>query len=280
MLTVGVDLAKDRATTAVCTIRWDAGGATVDVPVVGADNEVVLAAAMTLDVAAIALDAPFGWPAAMVAAVSSWHPGGRWAAPTDAAFRLRRTDVATATRTKAVVNARRAAGEEGLQFAMPLSVAADKIAMAAWRCCALLDALAQREAIIVTDMLGAAFPPDGRRRVVEAYPAAALAVWGIPREGYKAADTAAVGVRGAILGKIERASAAGSLRWAPGARERCAATDHALDAFVCALVARAALLGFVDPVPPEEGISARAEGWIALPLPDTLRSLHANVPRH
>ena len=251
MLTVGVDLAKGRATTAVCTIHWDPSGATVDVPVVGADDEVVLAAATALDVAAVALDAPFGWPTAMVAAVSTWRPGGRWAAPTDAAFRLRRTDVVTAARTKTVVNARRTAGEEGLQFVVPLSVAADKIAMAAWRCCALLDALARREAVVVTDMLGVAFPPDGGRRVVEAYPAAALAMWGIPRERYKAVDTVATGVRDTILGRIEQAGGGAWLRWLPGARERCAATDHALDAFVCALVARAALLGVVEPVPPE-----------------------------
>lgn len=272
-LTVGVDLAKDRATTAVCTIRWEFGGATVGVPVVGADNDAVLAATTAPGVVAVALDAPFGWPTAMVAAVSSWRPGGRWAAPADAAFRLRRTDMVTAARAKAVVAERRDVGEVGLQPAVPLSVAADKIAMAAWRCCALLDALAQRDAALVTDALGVAFPPDGRRRVVEAYPAAALAMWGIPRGGYKDTTAAAVTVRGTIVARIERAGTEGWLRWTPGARERCMATDHALDAFACALVARAAMLGLVEPAPRADASVARAEGWIALPERDSLRGL-------
>ncbi|MDP3275231.1 MAG: DUF429 domain-containing protein [Deltaproteobacteria bacterium] len=53
----------------------------------------------------------------------------------------------------------------------------------------------------------------------------------------------------------------------------CTATDHALVALVCALVARAAALGKVHPVPDEHHEAARTEGWIALPLPDALSSL-------
>lgn len=276
MLTVGVDLAKDHTTTAVCSVRWEPGVATVDVPFLGARNEDVLGATDAPGVAAVALDAPFGWPAAMVAAVSTWRPGGRWAAPKDTAFRLRRTDEWTAARTKAVVRTRGPDADK-VRPAVPLSVAADKIAMAAWRCCALLDALTQGAAVVVTDALGTAFPADGRRRVVEAYPAAALAMWAVPRDGYK--DAEAKGVREDILGRIERAGAEKWLRWAPDARDRCAATDHALDAFVCALVARAALLGLVDAVPPADGALARTEGWIALPRPDALSSLAARPDR-
>lgn len=272
MLTVGVDIAKEPATTAVCVVRWEAGFATVEVPGVGASDAVVLAAALAPGVAAVALDAPFGWPAAMVEAVSSWRPGGRWAGPSAAAFRLRRTDVVTAAETKAVVAARRAAGETGVQPVVPLSVAADKIAMAAWRSCALLDALVGRGAEIVTDRMGTPLPSGGPCRVVEAYPAAALAMWGIAREGYKDKDAAAVHVRHSILAAIEGAQD-GWLRIVPGAREQLVATDHALDAFVCALVARAAMLGLVAAVPPEDAVAARAEGWIALPGRDSLRSL-------
>lgn len=273
MLTVGVDLARSPATTALCAIHWEEGVATVEMPVVGADDAAVLAAASAPGVVAVALDAPFGWPVAMVAAVSSWHPGGRWASPSGAAFRLRRTDVVTAAQVKVTVAERRAAGEVGLQPAVPLSVAADKIAMAAWRCCGLLDALAHRQLVVVTDNLGSPFPADARARVVEAYPSASLAIWGIPREGYKAEGAAARSVRRSILTAIERAGSEGWLRWAPDARERCAATDHALDALVCALVARAALLGLVEPVSGEDAEAARAEGWIAVPRPDGLKSL-------
>lgn len=74
-LTVGVDVARGRATTAVCTIRWEVGVAVVEAALVGAGDAMVLAAATAPGVAVKALDAPFGWSAAMVAAVSSWRPG-------------------------------------------------------------------------------------------------------------------------------------------------------------------------------------------------------------
>ncbi len=261
-LTVGVDLAKGAANTAICTIRWEDGGAVVDALVVGAEDHAVLAAARAPNVTAIALDAPFGWPVAMVSAVSSWRLGGRWAKPSDKAFRLRRTDVVTAERTREAASRYRPMGVEP---AVPLSVSADKIAMVAWRCCGLLDELTQEGASIVTDSLGAPFPADGSRRVVEAYPAAALAVWGVPRAGYKGEGSAAEQVRERILAAVERSSMGPRLRWASDLRERCVKTDHALDAFVCALVARAATLGLVDAVPSEDVTSARTEGWIAVP---------------
>ncbi|TAK27437.1 MAG: DUF429 domain-containing protein [Myxococcaceae bacterium] len=192
---------------------------------------------------------------------------------------MRRTDVVTAALVKVTVADRRAAGEVGLQPAVPLSVAADKIAMAAWRCCALLDALATREVEVVTAALGRPSLANGRVRVFEVYPAASLAIWGVPREGYKAEGAAATDVRRAILTAIERAGAEGWLQWAPDARERCVATDHALDAFVCALVARAALLGLVEPVSDEDVEAARAEGWIAVPRRDGLKSLLEDASR-
>lgn len=276
--TVGIDLAKAHTTTAVCSIDWTPDGAVIGAPLLGAHDEVVLAAANAPGVAAVALDAPFGWPTAMVAAVSSWRPGGRWADPKDHAFRLRRTDVVTAERTHEAVKAARISGASGLHAAVPLSVSADKIAMAAWRCCKLLDQLAQDGAEVVTDAMGQAFAVDGRNRVVEAYPAAALAMWGIPRDGYKKADEAATGVRQAMLDAIQRAVGDGRLRGAPGVLEQYAATDHALDALVCALVARAAMLGFVDAAPTGDRDAARAEGWIAVPLVDSLRSLSLRGP--
>ena len=271
--TVGVDLAKAETTTAVCSIDWTRDGAVVGQPVIPASNEAVYAAANAPGVAAVALDAPFGWPTAMVAAVASWRPGGRWADPEDHAFRLRRTDVVTAARTHEAVKAERVPPTLGLRAAVPLSVSADKIAMAAWRCCKLLDQLALHGAEVVTDALGQAFPADGRTRVVEAYPAAALAMWGIPREGYKKADEAANGVRRSMLDAIQRAAGDGWLRGSPDALAQYATTDHALDALVCALVARAAMLGLVDAVPTDHRDAARAEGWIAVPRVESLRSL-------
>lgn len=74
-------------------------------------------------------------------------------------------------------------------------------------------------------------------RVVEAYPAAALRAWGLPSSGYK--------------GKLNAPacpSLAGELAAGCGRLGAVAATaldgcdDHTLDAFVCALVGRAALV--------------------------------------
>jgi predicted nuclease with RNAse H fold len=73
--------------------------------------------------------------------------------------------------------------------------------------------------------------------VLEVYPAAALLLWGLPRERYKASAEA----REELLSAIE--AQAPWLGWEPGAREACVSSDDALDAVLCALVARAAALG-------------------------------------
>lgn len=108
-------------------------------------------------------------------------------------------------------------------------------------------------------------------RIVEAYPAAALAMWSVPRQGYKSEDGRAV--REAMLGRIEESGPTRWLAWSSDARATCAATDHALDALVCALVARAAALGLLHAVDADCADAARAEGWIALPTAASLGAL-------
>jgi hypothetical protein len=61
----------------------------------------------------------------------------------------------------------------------PLSVSADKLGIVAMRC-ALLQ---ERFAAQVWE--GQRQPRNGRSRLVETYPAGALHVWGLPRNGYK-----------------------------------------------------------------------------------------------
>ena len=103
--------------------------------------------------------------------------------------------------------------------------------------------------------------------MLEVYPAAALLLWGLPREGYKASGEA----REELLATIE--AEAPWLEWAPGAWEACVASDDALDAVLCALIARAAALGLTAPPPAEELELARAEGWIHLPRKGSLGEL-------
>lgn len=97
--------------------------------------------------------------------------------------------------------------------------------------------------------------------VVEVYPAASLKLWGLlPYRRYKGAANAA-----RLAGLME-----GLVRAAPwlefgAAGAVCARTDHAFDAVLAALTARAAALGRT-PAPPERDAGAAAtEGWIALP---------------
>lgn len=50
-------------------------------------------------------------------------------------------------------------------------------------------------------------------------------------------------------------------------------SPRAADALIAALIARAAHLGFVEPVPEDAHELARTEGWIAIPTVDALGRL-------
>jgi len=82
--TLGIDLAAQAKETAVCLLTWSDGRATIETLVVGVDDAAILELVRTEDPAKVAIDAPFGWPAPFVAAVSQHASGG----PRDAhAFR-------------------------------------------------------------------------------------------------------------------------------------------------------------------------------------------------
>ena len=119
---------------------------------------------------------------------------------------------------------------------------------------------------------------DGSTHVFETYPAAALASWGIERKGSKAkskaARTKAEVARIAILNAMERAGHPWlNLELTPWARQELVASDHALDAFISTLVARAAALKHTTLQRPEQCDHAEREGWIHVPHPDFLGAL-------
>ena len=58
-----------------------------------------------------------------------------------------------------------------------------------------------------------------------------------------------------------------------GDARRCEKSDHAFDALVCALVARAAAIGLTASPTEGDREAARVEGWIAIPGPGTLGRL-------
>jgi predicted nuclease with RNAse H fold len=239
VLTVGVDLAAEPVNTAAARISWTAGRAEIQAVVVGADDGVLVEEIAAADKAGI--DCPLGWPRRFVEFVAQ-HEAGAFVAPVDVAGRdwrrllaNRETDLVT----REVV---------GL---VPLSVATDRIGLAAMRCAGLLARLAAQDGPV--DRAG-----DGV--VVEVYPAAALKHWGLPFRGYKGIVNA--GVRDELVDRL--AAAAPWLRF--GAFEpACRRSDHALDAVVAALNARAAALCLVTQPGIEQAAAARTEGWIALP---------------
>ena len=185
----------------------------------------------------VGIDSPLGWPDPFVAALTAHRERMRWTAGADRVpLKYRATDLVVKERTGR----------------FPLSVSTDRLGVTAMRCAHVLELLAARND--AADRAGSGL-------IVEVYPAAALRVWGLDPTGYKAKDGQPA--RAALLGALER-----ELAWEtpmPEAmRKACEETDHALDAFISALVARAAARQQTDG-PGELADRAQREGWIHLP---------------
>ena len=235
MRTAGIDLAAEATRTAVAVVSWS-DRAVVDELTSGADDDAVMAAVATSTKAGI--DCPLGWPDGFVDLVVA-HRDGTFEPPSSSGRPWRRT--LTLRETDIDVHAR-----TGLT---PLSVSADRIAHAALRLAAILATLEAR---------GIDCERDGSARVAEVYPAAALKIWGLPHRGYKGREGAPVRERivdGLVAG-------APWLDLGPF-EQRCRDSDDALDAVLCALVARATAAEATGQAP--DIAVARREGWIHLP---------------
>lgn len=245
MHTVGVDLAAQPANTGLCQIDW-AAGAVVSVTG-GVTDDVIVDAICDPAVGRTGIDAPLGWPDAFVDAVAAHHRNAPWpGAGVDPdedrrRLRLRHTDVVVATST-------------GRQ---PMSVSADRIAVAAMRAALLQHLVRGRIGDVAVDRSGTSGV------VAEVYPAGALTVWGLPASGYKGAG-ATEQRRGILGGLLERFP----LDVGGEHADRMVASDHLLDAFICALVTRAITDGATNTPSPDELALAQREGWIHLPRPD------------
>lgn len=240
MKTLGIDLSADPKKTAACLIDWDTARVTMlDRPT---PDEALIAA--MADVDRTAIDVPLGWPDGFVKALATHHVGAGWPPassppPHDREpLRFRRTD--------------RVAREAG---SAPLSVSTDRLGVAAMRGARLQHLLA--EAGTPVDRSGATGP------LVEVYPAAALRAWGLAATGYKRKENLpALGqLRSALLPRCGTLSASA---------ESCLADcdDDELDAFVCAVMARAAVLDLTTGPEADDLETARREGWIHLPTTD------------
>jgi hypothetical protein len=233
----------------VASVDWSPTRAVLRDLVLPADDDAVLAAVLRADKAGI--DCPVGWPDAFVAFVDAHH-AGHVTVPEGVAGRDWRRRLAYRM-TDEVVRAE-------LKM-IPLSVAADRIGHTAMRCAGLLARLAEG---------GRPADRDGDGVVVEVYPAASLKQWGLPHRGYK--RTQNVTSLGAVVdGLVAKAP------WLDlGALEAtCRRSDHALDAVVAALSARAAALALATRPDEWQVAAARTEGWIAIPT----SGLDALAPR-
>lgn len=237
--TVGVDMATDPRRTAAVVVAWNPGSARiVELCAPCADDDIARLARL----GTLAIDCALGWPEPFVDFLVDVREGrDPVVADADgAAWRTRLSMRATD------LHVHRATGRR------PLSVAADLLGLVAIRTASVLARLREE---------GVDARRDGSGSVAEVYPAAALRLWGIATAGYKRDSV----VRERILADLAR-----RMPWLDrgGFDARLAASDHALDALLCALLARAVDRGLTGRPPPELADAAEREGWIHLPTTD------------
>lgn len=74
--TVGVDLSAEPTPTAICTVTWTPGAATMEPPTRPGYDDAILAACASAD--RVGIDCPFGWPDSFVGAVRAHAAREPW----------------------------------------------------------------------------------------------------------------------------------------------------------------------------------------------------------
>jgi predicted nuclease with RNAse H fold len=265
---VGIDLATEAKRTGVVIVEIEGSTAVAALPGEGfvADDRGLVE---VIDRStAVGLDSPLGWPDDFVSAVTAHRQSARW--PT---FEHRSTDKIRESLRHRKTDLFVRSLDLG---STPLSVSSDLIGVVAMRGAWLQSAWAQK--------WGRLEPRDGSGRLVETYPAAALRAWGLlARRGvrYKGGGVGELregqrSERARIMREIEEQTHSW-LRVPEALRIEAEASDHTLDAFICALVALAARAKVTHPMPEESREVALREGWIHVPN-DALSSLGDCLP--
>jgi len=198
----------------------------------------------------VAIDVPFGWPTGLLDLLGRWRAGEQVYLPADrrrgrSETLYRRTDLVT----------------WDLTGVKPIPVGVESLAWVALRA---FHVLSQAEL----------HPPLAGRdsSIIETYPKAALACWpDMPRGSTKSGD-AAPRVRAEVLALL---AAGVSLTMEDVDRRAILEQrkDHRFDAVICALVARAAMVGRTRLPAETDRKAAYEEGWIYLPVAGSLTSL-------
>lgn len=243
MRSVGIDLSSEPSGTGLAVLVGEPGHARLEEVRTRVDDDALLEALAEADSAAI--DCPLGWPDDFLTFLAEHRDGcvtRREGKGVD-----RRRDLSQRATDQHV---QRTTGVR------PLSVSADRIGAVAMRAADLQAALA-----------GQGRPVDREGSwLVEVCPAAALKGWGLAHQSYKSAAKAES--RAVLVAElVERTRP--WLDWA-GHDATCCASDDALDAVLCAVLARLAAQGGTAPAPAEMRDRASREGWIHLPTEDAL----------
>ena len=143
----------------------------------------------------------------------------------------------------------------------PLSVSSQLIAIPAMRAASLMSELARQ---------GSPVGRDGSGKLVEVYPAASLITWGFRGDGYKKSKGKAA--RRELVGQVLK-RVGEWLTVPPSISELCIDSDDVFDALIASLAARAAAVGWCEPIPDDSRDAARREGWIQLPRHGSLPKL-------
>ncbi len=260
MITLGVDMASQKANTAACRIDW-INNKPPEITITekcddGMLQSLIKACKAAPNIkAAIGIDAPFGWPTEFTKAVQEWR-SDVWTDDLSKVLRLWLTDAAVKTHQKSLRPQENAS--------TVLSVSSDRIALPAMRTMALLKWHQ------VTDRSG---EDDG---FYEVYPAGSLQCWGMPSQKYKGKDGG--GVRSRIIQHLQA-----ELWLDEGSKEQCLKSDHCLDALIASLTARLAALGNTALPTEEQKKAARSEGWIHLPkdsefISASFQTIQPNAP--
>jgi hypothetical protein len=242
MITLGIDLASQPKLTGICEIAWESGRASVTEIGVDVNDTELKRRLGSARLDKIGIDIPLGWPDPFVAAITNHHAMEHWPNNQTNELRYRATDEFVNRELKTCV----------------LSVSSDRIAIPAFRAATLLSEVSP------------SIDRTGAGRVCEVYPAGALRRWGFTFEGYKGKKNFEARQRLVenLLHKTEE-----WLRLSDSDRDLCERDDNAFDAVVASLVSRAAACGLIDAVPSNLHERASREGWIALPLPESLDKL-------